>query len=105
MLRDTLLQCGVEAKEIDMIPEESQALEHALRLCKAGDLLLAFGDNIQRCWKQITGFKPQFHKQAPVAAAVLPLSFEPSEVGALSAGMDGLVRDERGVRLARELED
>jgi cyanophycin synthetase len=105
MLRDTLLQCGVEAKEIDLIPEESQALEHALRLCKAGDLLLAFGDNIQRCWKQITGFKPEFHKQASVAAAVLPLAFEPSEVGALSAGMDGLVRDERGVRLARELED
>jgi cyanophycin synthetase len=105
MLRDTLLQCGVEAKEIDMIPEESQALEQALRLCKAGDLLLAFGDNIQRCWKQITGFKPEFQKQAPAPAAVLPLAFEPSEVGALSAGMDGLVRDERGVRLARELED
>jgi cyanophycin synthetase len=110
MLRDTLLQHGVESREIDMIPEEVAALDHALKLCRPGDLLLAFGDNIQRCWKQITGFQPEFEKPAPTAPALAPLSFETPEVGALalgafSSGMDGLVRDERGVRLARETED
>ncbi|MCA9174071.1 MAG: cyanophycin synthetase, partial [Planctomycetales bacterium] len=109
MLRRTLLAEGVSADQIEVIPDEVEAVDRALHLALPGDLLLIFGDAIDRCWKQITGFHSD--GEAPPEAA--PLAPD-SQVGGLvrdasgEAGSDPAderwIRDERGVRLAREPE-
>ena len=68
------------------------------------DLLLLFGDDIRRTWKQVTQFDaellPSLSETAPMPSAPeLPLPRVALEDGAT------LVRDERGVRLARETDD
>lgn len=107
ILRKALLEAGVDADRIALIPEEPLALDHALRTAGAGDLVLAFGDDIERSWSQITEFEPGETAQATPAKSVAPrvalgglpeVTLQPHEQ---------IIRDERGVRLARseELED
>ena len=75
---------------------------------QAVDLLLVFADALTRSWKQIIKFRPE---GAPAAVAVPSPSrtFEPpapsssQEEPALE--LEGLIRDERGVRFARESDD
>ena len=103
MLRESLLVHGVAREQIEIIPEESQATDRALRMAAPGDLLLIFGDAISRTWKQIVQFRPDL--APPVAdksAHMIPL--ETRQMPLLSERRQ-LVRDERGVRLAREAED
>jgi len=64
------------------------------------------GDNIKRTWKQIIYFNASEREDSgkgepPPAAALAP---EDAEEFRLDADMD-LVRDDRGVRIAREAED
>jgi cyanophycin synthetase len=103
LLKATLLENGVAPDQVDIIPDEVQATDRALRLAEPGDLLLIFGDAISRTWKQIVQFRPDL---AP------PVTEKPSSVVRLEtrqipllAERRQLVRDERGVRLARETED
>ncbi|MEZ5977750.1 MAG: hypothetical protein R3F34_05980 [Planctomycetota bacterium] len=59
ILRKALVENGVTEDRIVVIPEEPAALQHALeRAPRPGDLVLAFGDVVDRCWKQITEFEP-----------------------------------------------
>jgi cyanophycin synthetase len=81
---------------------------------QAGDLLLIFADSLVRSWKQITKFK-----SASVAAAVPAAAPAPAFLGngsgtddrgrgeppAQPFSLEGLIRDERGVRYAPEAED
>ena len=106
LLRDGLLANGVPADRIDVLPDEREAHEHALRLAQPGDLVLLFADALTRTWKQVINFRSdappspvERTRPAPLAAPELP----PVEVPSLNG--DALVRDERGVRLARETED
>jgi cyanophycin synthetase len=106
LLRDGLLASGVPADRIDVLPDEREAHEHALRLAQPGDLVLLFADALTRTWKQVINFRSdappspvERTRPAPLAAPELP----PVEVPSLNG--DALVRDERGVRLARETED
>ena len=88
------------------VAEASRKLEDAgLRKAEAGDLLLIFGDDTTRSWKQIinfdTGSEPVEAKTVQAAeVAELPdlgdYVIEPT---------DTLIRDEKGVRLAREEND
>ncbi|MFN0184741.1 MAG: cyanophycin synthetase [Aquabacterium sp.] len=99
---------GVPAEAVEQIPDEQEAITHALRMGRAGDLLLVCGDALTRSWKQIIKFRPD-GAVAPAAAA-LSRQPEPAAAGGLGdesvlASMEGLVRDERGVRLARESGD
>ena len=103
-----LLARGVAAEAITQIPDEQEAIHHALRMGRAGDLLLVFGDALTRSWKQIIKFRPEGAAAPTVASVTRPP--EPAAVGGLGdesvlASMEGLVRDERGVRLARESGD
>jgi cyanophycin synthetase len=93
---------GVPADRMTIIPDEQEAIAAALAMARPLDLLLIFGDNITRCWKQIIYFKRESDAPAP-ATAPQPLSLE---AGAETAALDGanLIRDERGVRMAREVE-
>jgi cyanophycin synthetase len=106
LLRDGLLAGGVPADHIDLVPDEREAHEHALQLAQPGDLVLLFADALTRTWKQVINFRPDAAPSAAdrarAAPAVVP-DLPPVEVPSLNG--DALVRDERGVRLARETED
>ena len=93
---------GVGADKVTIIPDEQEAIGAALAMARPLDLLLIFGDNITRCWKQIIYFK---REGDPPAAAIAPLPLA-LEAGAELATLEGstLIRDERGVRMAREVE-
>ena len=52
-----LRAAGVPESAISVIPDEQEAIEAALRMGEAGDLLLIFADALVRSWKQITKFK------------------------------------------------
>jgi cyanophycin synthetase len=100
MLRETLLASGVEAEHVHVIPSEEEAVAAALRMARPRDLLLVFVDAITRSWKQVINFEPEGGRAADDRLASLRVA--PLDVP--EPAMDGegeLVRDERGVRLAR----
>ena len=101
--RQALIDAGVDSKLIEIIPKESDAVNRALELGEPGDLLLIFGDAIERCWEQITGFQSEGGEEQPAASPVPALPRQLLTDSALGVGEE-LVRDERGVRLARRQE-
>ncbi len=107
MLEAELRAMGVPPERITVIPDEQQAIEAALRLARAGDLLLVFADAVSRSWKQIIYFKPDREAGAattprpPTRAPALP-TLETSS--GLPEGAE-LIQDERGVRIARAQDD
>ncbi len=108
---EALRAAGVPDEAISIIPDEQEAIDAALRMGEPGDLLLMFADALARSWKQITKFKSA--NTAAAAAAGQPprplaqATAEQAEIAAASPefNMDGLIRDERGVRLAPEHDD
>jgi cyanophycin synthetase len=56
MQRDALLESGVSRDRIHVIPDEEEAVEAAMKLADKDDLVLIFGADISRCWKQIIYF-------------------------------------------------
>ncbi|HEX3912373.1 MAG TPA: cyanophycin synthetase [Steroidobacteraceae bacterium] len=108
---EALRAAGIPTDAISVIPDEQDAIDAALRMGEAGDLLLIFADALVRSWKQITKFKPAgiATKPAPRAARPAPSEARSEEKfdAAASAqfSMEGLIRDERGVRLAPESDD
>ena len=105
LLRDALLESGIGTAHVEVIPDEVEALDRALRIARAGDLVLCFIDQISRSWSQVAQFRPDLPAGAAPrasrpAAPAMPEVPEP-QVGLLEA----VIRDERGVRLAREQDD
>ncbi len=106
MLGDELLASGVEAERIEVIADERAAVNRCLKLARPGDLLLIFADAIQRSWKQVIHFSPEaadVPAEAASAVAVEPGDFIDQDLD-LGEGLP-YVRDQRGVRLAREEEE
>src|SRR5690606_3754593 len=99
-----LREAGVAEDAIDVIPDEQQAIDAALRLAAPGDLLLVFADALTRSWKQIIRFQPdgEMPKPAP-RTEVAPLETRLDEQ--LVAAMEGVVRHERGLGFEREESD
>jgi cyanophycin synthetase len=107
-----LRAAGVADEAISIIPDEQLAIEAALRMGEPGDLLLIFADALTRSWKQITKFKPSAApapttapSTQPAAAAARLSSANEQAAAAPEINLEGLIRDERGVRLAPESED
>ena len=123
-----LRAAGVPDSAISIIPDEQEAIEAALRMGEAGDLLLIFADGLVRSWKQITKFKPESaaatrsvsqsaaaaaRPRAHIAEATGNGSGAGLELGSsvtaptapLDFSLEGLIRDERGVRMAPESDD
>ena len=71
---------------------------------KPGDLLVVFADALVRTWKQIIRFKPEGEMQTSTARAEVP-TLETTLDEQLVAAMEGVVRDERGLRFEREESD
>ena len=121
-----LRAAGVPDRAISIIPDEQEAVDAALNMGEAGDLLLVFADALVRSWKQITKFKPAsaVTSASPDAAGKVgrgpgeglsPMP-NPSPQPTLAAtaegtekpsvlNLDGMIRDERGIRYAPETED
>ena len=140
-----LRAAGVPEGMISIIPDEQEAIDAALQMGAAGDLVLIFADALVRSWKQITKFKPigaaaprSASPSAPQFAAPpsrSALSSSGNGTGAASAAAaqtkpaytaahrdrdhgpatsserapefnpEGLIRDERGIRMAKESDD
>lgn len=106
MLRQQLIDSGVRKRQISVVPGEVDAVQAALDLASRGDLVVIFGDNIERCWKQVVGHEVESGEADASALEKGPQSFvqEDPEAFKLEAGSE-LIRDERGVRLARADEE
>ncbi|MBK9066606.1 MAG: cyanophycin synthetase [Gemmatimonadetes bacterium] len=103
LLRDALLAHGVPAAQVACVPEETEAIEAALRWGQPGDVLLIFVDQITRSWKQVVQFQPD---AAPRPEPSRPAYVEaPPLAEPVLLDSDQVVRDARGVRLAREERD
>jgi cyanophycin synthetase len=98
MLRDVLMAEGVAEDRITLFPTEVEAIDAGLAAAREGDLLVVFADELARSWKQIIYFR----KAEREAMAVQPAGPERTAgFDHLIADGDTLIRDERGVRLAR----
>jgi cyanophycin synthetase len=131
LLRAHLLDAGVPEDAVEVVPDEAEAVEHALRLAGPGDLLVIFGDQIARCWDQIVHFRAD-GSVAPAAEDLAPTPFlEPDELAAAASEPapapaapvalppphppegevfrlregQAVLRDRRGVRLVAEAPD
>jgi cyanophycin synthetase len=107
-----LTEAGVPENAITVIPDEQEAIEAALRMGGSGDLLLIFADALVRSWKQITKFKPEGAAAKPAARSSRSTAPEAKSEDKFETApaipefnMEGLIRDERGVRLAPENDD
>jgi len=107
LLKKGLIDAGVAEERIELIPEEHNAVDAALRRARKDDLVLILGDAINQSWEQITAFTPD--SDAPVAEAQAPVTPTPLRTPdtGLAFELEGqtLIRDERGVRIARETND
>lgn len=101
-----LLAGGISQDAVSVIPDEQEAIDAALKMAQAGDLLLVFADALARSWKQITKFRPVGAPDVPVRVTAAPamLAATPEEQVPF-ANLEGLLRDERGIRVAPEVDD
>ena len=107
ILQAQLIQSGIEPGKIQIIADEADAIESSLNMAEDGDLLLIFGDDITRCWKQIINFNKENQKSPDtknkdntVNSNVIMDEDEKEFLKSLS-----LIKDEKGVRLARAEDD
>ena len=105
LMQDTLIAEGVPAAQLQVIVDEQQAIDAALKLAQPGDLLVIFGDNITRAWKQIIYFQGGDPTAAGPATAPAARPPRRAEVVETQLGGGAVIVDERGVRLARETDD
>ncbi len=127
ILKSSLLDNGVAEDAIRIIPDEREAVDAALKMAETGDLVLIFGDNISRTWKQIIYFnrphdaarddglaaaEPSAAQQVAVEekpadplAEAMPVPNAPDLPEAVLLEGMRIVRDDRGVRLADEPEE
>ncbi|SLN55813.1 Cyanophycin synthetase [Roseovarius litorisediminis] len=100
MIKAELIRQGVEEKAITVIPDEVEAVNAGLEMAEAGDLLVILGDDSARCWKQIIYFNAS--EEETQAEAATPNPTQTVEFEEMLDADQTLIRDERGVRLARE---
>lgn len=103
MLRQALMENGVDETAITVIPDEVEAVNAGLGMAAPGDLLVIFGDDTTRCWKQIIYFNAPGDQPKPKGASATR-----QPVATFEDMFDTdqtLIRDERGVRLARDISE
>ena len=107
ILSRALRAAGVSDEAISIIPEETKAVDAALRMGAPGDLVLIFADALVRSWKQIIKFQPaggsETRNDSPATPAAAPI--RPAFDEASFAEFGDVVRDERGITFSRESDD
>ena len=104
MIAARLRAQGVPDSAITIIPDEQEAIDHGLRMGRQGDLLLIFADALVRSWKQVIYFRPEGAAAPKVAATAAQPVDAPVTEEQFTLG-EGMVRDERGIRMVRDAED
>jgi cyanophycin synthetase len=107
MLRESLRKNGVGAEQIEVIADERTANQSALEMAGPGDLLLLLSEDYTRAWEQIVHFRPNGQTGHAIERRPIPVKIRLDDLGGFewdSSSME-IIRDERGVRLAREIED
>jgi cyanophycin synthetase len=105
LLKRGLLDGGVDESQITVIEREEEANLAALEMARGGDLVLILADNVTRSWKQIIYFQPGedvVTEKTDRPAIEIPDEFMSSFT--FDEDLE-LIRDERGVRIARESDD
>ncbi len=79
ILRRGLIEAGLaEERIVPGVYEEQEAIERSLATAEPGDLLVIFGDDLQRAWQLITGFGKQgAGGTAPAFEAAAGIAAEP----------------------------
>ena len=107
---------GVRTRRSRSSPTSRKRSTRRCAWASRGDLLLVFADALVRSWKQITKFRPSKGRGAQPACRRQRRGREPAAVfafGRARAGepshgtfsLEGLIRDERGMRMAPEVGD
>jgi cyanophycin synthetase len=99
LFRAAFLKNDISEDQISVIPNEEDAVAASLNMAQPGDLVIVFGDNSPRCWKQIIYFNASDHKTSSTQAQGGGQASVPFED--MMDGDQSMVRDARGVRLAR----
>jgi cyanophycin synthetase len=101
MLKNRLLEAGILTDQIEVVPDEQEANTRALEMAETGDLIMMFGDNTKRTWKQIIYFNSGAHSDSANKKTTTPADLP--DIGAFELGDDiEIISDDRGVRIARE---
>ena len=101
MLKNKLLEEGIEPDHIEVVTDEQEATTRALEMAQPGDLILVLGDNIRRTWKQIIYFNSGASVEDTPQKAPVSISLPDTGDFTLDASVE-IISDERGVRIARE---
>ena len=106
LLKTYLLEAGVTEDRIEIVVPEPDAVNRAMEMAEAGDLLLLFCDQITRTWKQVLYFGTDRPETQPdVVAGPPPPQDVPHAELPREPSKDGWARDERGVFLVTPEED
>jgi cyanophycin synthetase len=109
ILRQSLIDAGVDPAAIEVIEDEQAATQAALERARAGDLVVIFVDQVARTWKQIIYFKPaddvrqerpDLGRSSTAVIETLPGSEDYAPDGDIE-----IRQDERGVFIAPEESD
>jgi len=105
MLRKQLLANGIDDSQIDVVPDEVISVGNALDMAQEGDLVVLFADDVRRSWDQVIQYEDTGEAENTSDDAKPANSFveEDPQAFSLEAGAR-LIKDERGVRLARDEE-
>jgi cyanophycin synthetase len=101
MLKNRLLEKGISADQIEVVPDEQEANARALEMAEPGDLILMLGDNVKRTWKQIIYFNSGSRAESGGKKSAKSVDMPEFEQFNLDSDIE-IISDERGVRIARE---
>ncbi len=104
MLKNRLLEEGVSADRIDVVPDEQEATSMALRMAGPGDLVLVLADGIKRSWKQIIYFNSEAKGDDVAKKATVTIDLPETDTFSFDDDIE-IISDERGVRIAKEAGD
>lgn len=105
ILARVLLEGGVEEDAIEIVAEEARAVSKGLARAQKDDLLVIFADQLERTWGQIINHKANGESSKEETIPIPIQTIEPEQDSDRIGGTPTLIRDERGVRFARETED
>jgi cyanophycin synthetase len=104
ILQAQLLECGVKPEQIEIVPDEQAATQHALNIAAMDDLLLVLGDQIKRTWKQIIYFDSSTGEAVGSETKAATIALPDIDLFTFDEDVQ-IISDERGVRIARDAGD
>jgi cyanophycin synthetase len=104
ILQAQLIECGVKPEQIEVVPDEQMATQHALSIAASDDLILVLADQIKRTWKQIIYFDSSADKTSGTATKASTIALPDVDLFTFDEDVQ-IISDERGVRIARDAGD